>query len=159
MAQCDSDADTGAGVVSETMADKTDMIHASCVAWQGQAVLIRGVSGSGKSGLALELMAYGCVLVSDDQTCVKSLSDGLWASAPAPLEGLIEARQLGLLRADFETSARVALVVDLDQTEQHRLPEHHSVTILGYCMPVLHKVESRYFAAGILQYLKAGRRD
>ena len=44
----------------------SEMLHASTVAINGQAVLITGVSGSGKSDLALRLIDRGAKLVSDD---------------------------------------------------------------------------------------------
>ena len=44
------------------------ILNASCVAWQGRGALILGRSGAGKSALALQLMALGADLVSDDRT-------------------------------------------------------------------------------------------
>ena len=41
-------------------------LHASAVAIEGRAVLITGPSGSGKSGLALDIIALGARLVADD---------------------------------------------------------------------------------------------
>ena len=41
------------------------LLHASCVAVAGRAVLITGPSGSGKSSLALTLLAHGAALVAD----------------------------------------------------------------------------------------------
>jgi HPr kinase/phosphorylase len=46
----------------------TLVLHATTVAIGGRGVLILGPSGSGKSGLALELMAMGAGLVADDRT-------------------------------------------------------------------------------------------
>ena len=51
------------------------ILHATCIAWQGRGVLIRGPSGSGKSALALGLMAHGAVLVADDRVKL-SLQNG-----------------------------------------------------------------------------------
>lgn len=132
-------------------------LHASCVAFQGRGVLIRGGSGSGKSTLSLALMAYGSDLIADDQTCI-DLRDG-WpmASAPAAVAGLIEARGIGLLTASHRPSARVELIVDMDQTEHDRLPPDRTFQLLGRTIALLHKSESPYFPAGILQYLKAGK--
>ena len=55
------------------MADRStdpDTIHASAVALGPVGLLIMGASGSGKSSLALELMARGAKLVADDQVVV-----------------------------------------------------------------------------------------
>jgi len=45
----------------------TTTIHASCVAVDGKGLLITGASGSGKSALALQLMAFGAHLIADDR--------------------------------------------------------------------------------------------
>ncbi len=74
------------------------LLHASCVAHGGDAVLFLGPPGSGKSDLALRLIhGGGWRLVGDDQV---RLTPGegrvLRASVPAPLRGLLEVRGLGL---------------------------------------------------------------
>jgi len=47
-------------------------LHASCVAFNGRAVLILGPSGAGKSALALDLMSRGGSLIADDQVIFSS---------------------------------------------------------------------------------------
>ena len=42
-------------------------MHATCVHINGSGVLIVGRSGSGKSSLAIKLLALGAKLVADDQ--------------------------------------------------------------------------------------------
>ena len=139
--------------------DRPFVEHASTVAFGSRAVMIRGASGSGKSALALELMALGCGLVADDQTILIRRGDDLFADCPARIAGLIEARGVGLLTAVPAGPSRVNVCIDLDQIETERLPPHRSVSYLGVALPLFHKVESAYFAAAILQYLKAGRSD
>ena len=68
------------------------IVHASCVALGGRGVLILGGSGAGKSGLALQLMAYGAALVSDDRTILSNRDGALQAAAPDTIRGRIEAR-------------------------------------------------------------------
>lgn len=131
-------------------------LHASCVALDGRAVLILGPSGSGKSSLALQLIAYGCRLVSDDQTLVLARNGALWVEPPAALRGLIEARGVGLLPVAHLQAARLVLVVDLAQTETARLPDDHAISILGQRVPCLHRVESAHFPAAVLLRLAAG---
>jgi len=135
------------------------IIHASCVAWQGRAALIRGASGRGKSSLALELMALGATLVADDRVVLEAGPDGITASVSEPLSGLIEARGIGLLNAERTGPARVVVVVDLDHEETARLPEPRETELLGQSLPLLHAVKSPHFAAALMQYLKAGRRE
>ena len=72
---------------SETDGPQQSILHASCVAIQGRAVLIIGASGRGKSGLALQLMAFGAKLVSDDRTEVVLEQGKLIARAPATIGG------------------------------------------------------------------------
>lgn len=133
------------------------LLHASCVAIAGRGVLITGRSGSGKSALALDLISRGATLVSDDQTQLHARGDALWASAPATLRGLIEARGVGILKAHALEAAEVKLCVDLDQVEYERLPQWHTISRLGVTLPLLFNVPHPHFAPAILQYLTYGR--
>jgi HPr kinase/phosphorylase len=133
-------------------------LHATAVAFDGKGVLITGRSGSGKSSLALQLMAIGFTLIADDQTDVTRQADRLWASAPPAIKGMIEARGVGILHADA-TEAEIVLAIDLDQVERDRLPHRHSLTCLGLTLPCLHSVDTATWPAAILQYLKAGRKE
>lgn len=133
------------------------IIHAGCVAFRGRGVLILGASGTGKSGLALQLMALGCNLVSDDRTALAARDGVLVAAAPTSIRGRIEARGVGILRAKAVSAARVVMAVNLDEIEGERLPPQRSTTLLGVDLPVLHGVSGPHFPAAILQYLKGGR--
>lgn len=137
-------------------ADET-LLHASCVALDGRAVLITGASGSGKSALALGLLARGAGLVADDKTLLRRAGDDLIATCPKPIRGLIEARGLGLLNAAYAGPAPVRLAVDLDRVETERLPPLRNVTHLGVTLPLVHKVESSHFVDSVLIYLRSGR--
>jgi HPr kinase/phosphorylase len=112
-------------------------VHASCVVWQGAAVLLRGPSGSGKSDLALRLIDQGAVLVADDQVLLEREGDRLLASPPDSLAGLLEVRGLGLVKVAFQAKAPVRLVVDLVEPSQvERLPESATEEILGISLPL-----------------------
>lgn len=132
-------------------------LHAGCVAWRGRGALILGAAGRGKSALALQLMALGCDLVSDDRTDLHVAGDGLVAKAPPALHGLIEARGIGILQAEAADAAHVVLAVDLDRTETARFPPDRCLPLLGQSVPLVHQGGGAHFAAAILQYLKAGR--
>jgi len=134
-------------------------LHASCVALGNRGLLILGKSGSGKSSLALEFLALGAKLVSDDQTILKQVDGSPRAHAPDQLFGKIEARGIGILAADAQPSARVELAVDLDQIELDRIPKSRMINLLGLDIPLLHFVDTRSFPYGVLQYLKGGRVD
>jgi HPr kinase/phosphorylase len=134
------------------------VLHATAVALAGRGALITGPSGSGKSGLALELMALGARLVADDGVLLRLSPDGrVLARAPEAIRGRIEARGMGLLYADPVDDVPLSLVVDLAQTETDRLPPERTTTFLGVTLPLLHKVASPHFTAAIRQYLVAGR--
>lgn len=135
------------------------VLHASCVALQGRGLLICGASGSGKSALALTLMALGAGLVADDRVIVTRQGARLMAAPPQRLLGLIEARGIGLLNAEPQGPAALALAVDLDRTEPARLPARRESVLLGRRLPLFYKIAEPHFAAGLLQYLKAGIRD
>ena len=104
-------------------------VHASAVRVGNRAVLIRGVSGAGKSRLAFDLILAGragqippTVLVGDDRIHL-SVTGGQLVVRPAPeLAGLIEIRGLGIRRCDFVEEAIVGLVVDLAAADAERLP-------------------------------------
>jgi HPr kinase/phosphorylase len=97
-------------------------MHGSCVSRDGQAVLVVGPPGSGKSDLVLRLLARGFELVADDQV---DIVDGI-ASCPAELAGLLEARGLGIVRLPYRPRARLALIVELDgRTDRMPLPRQH----------------------------------
>ena len=133
------------------------IFHASCVAWQGHGALILGQSGAGKSALALQLMALGADLVSDDRTELLAEADALTARAPATIQGLIEARGVGLMRVPFVPKAEIALVIDLDQPEPNRLPPQREITLLGISRPLVLAVPQPHFPAAILCYLQGSR--
>ncbi len=133
-------------------------VHATTVALAGRGVLITGASGTGKSALGLTLMAHGCDLVADDRTELIREGDRLLARCPPAISGLIEARGVGLLRARPVSGAQVVLAVDMDVTETDRMPPLRHRRWLDCDIPLLHKVETGYFAAAILQYLKSGER-
>jgi len=75
--------------------------HATVVAWAGSGVMIIGKPGSGKTSLALHLMALGCDLVADDRTELYKQGDQLVARCPLAIQGQIEARGFGILQTPF----------------------------------------------------------
>ena len=110
-------------------------IHGTCVAIGDTGVLLRGISGSGKSDLALRLIDEGAALVADDHVEVTLEGPGLLARAPATIAGMIEVRGLGLFRLAYR-DAPLTLLFDLTPGQTiERLPEPDSETILGVAIP------------------------
>ena len=125
----------------------------------GRGLLILGPSGSGKSALALELMALGAELVADDRTIVSAEGGGLIARAPAAISGMIEARYIGLLNAPARASAPLHAAIDLGEVEEARLPLRRKMTLLDSAIPLLHKPVTGHFAAATWLYMMSGRRS
>ena len=102
-------------------------LHATTIAlwcagaWRG--VLLRGPSGTGKSGLALKAREAGWRLVADDRTVAWASGGRLFCAAPAPLEGLVEARGVGDLTDGPEGV--------------ERMPEPQTVELAGVRLPLV----------------------
>jgi serine kinase of HPr protein (carbohydrate metabolism regulator) len=113
----------------------TELMHASTVAIGGRAVLIEGVSGSGKSDLALRLIDRGATLVSDDYTLIKRLADGLAAAAAPNIAGRIEVRGVGIVEMPHCEDIPIALMVSLSAPPE-RMPEPGRIrSIMGFELP------------------------
>lgn len=113
----------------------SETLHASCVSIGGRAILIEGLSGSGKSDLALRLIDRGAALVSDDYTIVRRIDGKLIASAPPNIGGLIEVRGVGLVPMTFESDVPIALIASIATTIE-RLPDLNSTRIVaGVAIP------------------------
>ena len=114
------------------------MVHATCVACSGRAVLLCGPPGSGKSDLALRLIDGGALLVADDQVVLRPNGDELVAAAPATIAGRMEVRGIGIVAVPHVAAAPVALVVDLVAPDAvPRLPEPARRTFLGIALPLI----------------------
>lgn len=135
------------------------ILHATTVAIEGHSIVITGKSGSGKSGLALELIARGAQLVADDRTLIRREGTTLMAQAPESISNMIEARGVGLLRVPTCGPVPVAAVVDLDQTETDRLPQLYRTHLLEIGLPLLRKSPVPHFPASLVLYVKYGRVD
>ena len=122
-----------------------------------RAVLILGPSGSGKSGLALDLLSRGAVLVADDQVRLARSEDGPPRAAPADgLQGRIEARGIGILHTIWRTGVPVALAVDLGREDGTRLPPPRTIELLGCRVPLLWGKRAPNLAAAIMVALEGG---
>ena len=139
------------------MTPAAEILHATCVAVDGRGLLILGPSGSGKSSLALRLLSLGASLVADDRTEIAATGGRLVARCPTPITGLIEARGVGILRAPTVDKAEVALVADLGEAEDQRLPPARRVTILGCEIDLALRAQNDHFPDALMLYLRNGR--
>lgn len=115
----------------------TEMAHATAVSIHGRGVLIEGLSGSGKSDLALRLIDRGALLVSDDQVLLTREGARLIAAPPATIAGKIEVRGLGIVDHYHRDRVAIALIVRLDDAVERMpdAPETHSIA--GVAVPVV----------------------
>jgi HPr kinase/phosphorylase len=110
----------------------TRTIHATTVAIDGRAIVLRGPSGSGKSDLALRLIADGADLVADDRTELTARDGALIATSPPKIAGLLEVRGVGVLSLPHRDGVPVALLADLDVNQPPpRLPTPDWETLNG----------------------------
>lgn len=117
-----------------------DQRHATAIAVEGQAVLIEGASGSGKSDLALRLIDQGALLIGDDQVVIKLSESGLVVEPVPTLAGRMEVRGLGIIAVPSTAHGPLGLIVELtDQIE--RLPQSGdglpTRSVLGVSVPVM----------------------
>ena len=118
-------------------------VHGTCVEIARLGVLLCGGSGSGKSDLALRLIAAGARLVADDRVdlqLVDARGTGpiVWGQAPAALAGLLEVRGIGIVQTSAIKRARLGLIVELAPASAiERLPHARTRALLGVELPLL----------------------
>ena len=142
-------------------------IHATGLVLDKIGLILRGVSGAGKSLLALELMdewdarGLSAKMVSDDRIDIEATPKGLVMHAPKSIEGLVELRGRGIVSRPFVNKAPLHLVVDLVDTLERMVEEDALVTeiegvTLAHCpVPRAGKVDSRHQLLLIREALRA----
>lgn len=96
-----------------------DTVHATALVVGEAGVLLRGVSGAGKSALALAVIAAArsrgrfARLVGDDRVRLARIGGALVARPHPALAGQVERRFVGVSAARHEQGAVVRLLVDL----------------------------------------------
>ena len=122
-------------------------VHASAVLVGERGVLIRGVSGAGKSLMALALVSRArreggfAALVADDRVWLEVAGGRLIARGAPELAGLCERRCEGLVETPHEAQAVLRLIVDLPErgSKPPRMPDAADLyeTLCGVSLPRL----------------------
>lgn len=122
---------------------RAETIHATAVVIGERGVLIRGVSGAGKSRIAQALLdaaerggKFGR-LVADDRVMVRSLHQRVIARPHPAIAGRIEERGAGLLPVAHEPAVRIACIIDIEAAQPARLPAERESSIAGVALPAL----------------------
>ena len=113
------------------------IMHATCVDINGSGVLIVGRSGSGKSSLAINLIALGSTLVADDQCEIVKKNNKLSVFKPTSLPSSIEIRGIGLVSVPMVVETSLDWVVNMDEAEKERMPDLRFTEIDGYKIPTV----------------------
>ena len=137
---------------------ETVLLHASCVSVNGNGVLICGAAGSGKSSLALNLIALGAELVADDQTLIRRENKNLIARCPETISHLIEARGLGILTPPTRSDVALTLVVDLETVQSQRVPLPEAYELFGITLPLFRRAPLDAFPAALYILARDGMR-
>lgn len=119
-------------------------LHGTALVIGDRGIFIRGRSGSGKTALALELLARASSfgrharLVADDQLFAEAHGGRLVMIAPASIEGLVEVRGFGVRPIAWQPRAVIDLAVTLvDPAEVQRIPDPAVIELCAVALPEL----------------------
>jgi len=133
------------------------LVHGTAVAANGKAALFVGRPGSGKSAAALSMLPLGASLVCDDQVLLRRTGASVEVCAIPGFEGMIEARGVGILKVpSYCEAAELAVVVDLDRTELHRLPPARTHQILTTNVHLVYGRENWSLGPALMALLPGG---
>jgi HPr kinase/phosphorylase len=104
-------------------------LHATCIVIEEKGILIIGPSGIGKSTLARSLISAAqkeglfARLIADDRVYVTPHQGHLVASCPPAILGKMEINGMGIVQMQYEPSALIKLVIQMDETKNARMLE------------------------------------
>jgi len=110
--------------------------QAGCVSIGGRGILIEGPPGCGKTSLALMLIDRGARLVGDDAVVLEVRGTKLWALPPSNTEGMLEIRNVGIIRLPI-TAAPVSLRLVLSADAPRFVEQAQPFKLAGIPIPSL----------------------
>ena len=126
--------------MTDETGDDRRIVHGVLTAVFGRGTLIRGVSGAGKSVVALTLVSRGHRFVADDTVRICRRDDALYGASPELTTGVLAVDELGLVdiaavfgKGALQAEARIDICVEMSRGLE---PEHPD--ILSAFRPVMH---------------------
>lgn len=129
------------------MAAAPETHHGTAIAVGGNAALILGASGAGKSDLALrcvmraptQLVPEPVLLVADDRVHIEGHAGRVRVRAPGSILGQLEVRGMGIVEVPYVPEADLVLCVELAAAGTvERLPDPPPERVVaGVRLPVL----------------------
>jgi len=113
--------------------------HCTCVKINSVGVMIEGISGAGKTSLALGMLNAARIrgvdfaMVCDDQALIDIRKNNeLWVKAPLPIAGKVELHGGGIAAIETITECRIQLLCELiNQADIIRHPSPLNCTRFG----------------------------
>jgi ABC-type dipeptide/oligopeptide/nickel transport system ATPase component len=81
--------------ITQQLCDGSIVVHGTGISCCGKGVLLIGSPGSGKSDLALRMLALGSQLIADDQVVIHQ---DMTMRAPDNINGMIEVYGVGIIK-------------------------------------------------------------
>ncbi|MGN1063091.1 MAG: HPr kinase/phosphorylase, partial [Alphaproteobacteria bacterium] len=122
-------------------------ISATGICMDGMGILIMGKSGTGKSRLAMALIARGARLIADDVTFICRHGSHIYATGGCRLNGCLEVRGIGILKGlKSAKRTKVDFVVCLMETYPERMPDGIKyMELAGVQVPVFEMYKDEKF--------------
>lgn len=108
-------------------------VYGNCIDFDGNGIIILGKSSMGKSDLTYRLIEnHGANLVSDDHIIIEKEENNLIAKTVENIKGLIEIRNIGIIKISHIEKTKIKLIIELEKQENlERMPEDEFLEIDG----------------------------
>jgi len=118
--------------------------HACALEIDQTGILIKGLSGSGKTSLLMGLLERAnqenkeAFLIADDRVYLKTRANKLEAETPPSIAGSVEIHGHGIITLPNKDRTTISLVVELTRDEDvERMPEQKQYEFEGLHLPLV----------------------